>query len=144
MSLLRRRSGSNETRHQPNPLELPSIPLSSATVDMFDDWAGRGNSRRRTPYVTENRALGISAYYRGLSLNSGTLAGIPRAVHLEDGMRDRDLSQIIRMLSNVRADLVVLQHARRKLEWQRAGYDRQPSWGEVYAMGGDGEPEDAA
>ncbi|MGH1592230.1 hypothetical protein ACRBEV_32430 [Methylobacterium phyllosphaerae] len=73
-----------------------------------------------------------------------TLAGIPRAVHLDWEMPDRELSQIIHVLSNAHADLVVLQHARRRLEWERAGYNKQPNWGSVYAESGDAEPEDAA
>jgi hypothetical protein len=74
----------------------------------------------------------------------GTLTSIPRAVHLSDEMPDRELSQLICMLSNIRADLVVIQHERRRLEWRLAGYSRQPHWGTVYAENGDAEPEDVA
>ena len=74
----------------------------------------------------------------------GTLAGIPRAVHLSDEMRDRDLSEIMHTLVAVHGELQAIQERRRKLGWERSGYARRPHWGEVYTMGGDGEPEDAA
>jgi HK97 family phage portal protein len=123
MSLLRRRTETSETRDQGNPLEIPSVSLSSATVDTFDDWAGRGNSRRRTPHVSENRALGISAYYRGLSLNSGTLAGIPWKVY-KDTTRERVRQKTILDRPNPQQTT---------FEWFQTQAAQAQGWGNCYS-----------
>ena len=67
----------------------------------------------------------------------GTLKGIPNAVHLDEGVSDQDLSEIVRTLSIVRGELADLRHARRQLEWERAGHALQPDWGQLYAESDD-------
>ena len=71
------------------------------------------------------------------------LVGIPKAVQPDGNVPDRELCRIISALSDVRSDLVVLQHERRRLDRQRAGYGAQPHQGSIYAESDVDEPEDA-
>lgn len=63
-------------------LEMPQTPLTSVALA---EWIG-GPKTDAGVSVTEKRVLGLPAYYRGLVITAGTLAGIPLKVY-EDGTR---------------------------------------------------------
>lgn len=69
-------------------MEDPNTPLTLAATS----WPGYdGNG---LPVVSEQRALGISAYYRGIALLSGTMAKLPLKVYRK-GTRERIVQRTV-------------------------------------------------
>lgn len=64
--------------------ENPTLPLTSTALA---EWL-TGASTSAGVAVTEQRVLGLPAYYRALSLTAGTLAGLPLKVY-RNGTRER-------------------------------------------------------
>lgn len=58
-------------------LENPTLPLTSTALA---EWIGGGKSIAG-PAVNEQKVLGIPAYFRGVAIVSGTMAGLPLKVY---------------------------------------------------------------
>lgn len=65
-------------------LEFPGTPLSSTSLA---EWLGGGARTDAGVSVTEKRVYGLPAYYRGIAITAGTLAGIPLKVY-RNGTRE--------------------------------------------------------
>jgi HK97 family phage portal protein len=60
-------------------IEDPGLPLTSTVLA---DWLG-GERSDAGVRVTEKRVYGIPAYYRGVAITAGTLAGLPVKVYVD-------------------------------------------------------------
>lgn len=101
-------------------LEDPLVPLSSPRIlSLFG-----GPKSAAGVHVTEGRAIGISAYYRALTLMAGTNAALPLKVYRR-GTRERVLQRTVLDSPNP---------AQTPFEFWQVMYANALSWGTGYAQ----------
>lgn len=101
-------------------LNSPSRPISSASISEF---LGRGSGTLAGVVVSEQRALGLTAYYRGVTLLASTVAAMPLKVY-RDGTRERVRQRTV--LDNPNP-------AQTPFEFWQTFYANGVSWGNGYA-----------
>lgn len=100
-------------------LENPSYPLTSETLA---EWLSGGSSLAGVP-VTEGRAMGLTAYLRGISLIAGTNGALPLKVY-RNGTRERVTQRTVLDSPN---------RAQTKFEFWQTIYANALGWGTGYA-----------
>lgn len=100
-------------------LENPTQPLSSSSLA---EWLGGGTVVAGVS-VTERKVYGLPAYFRGVALLSGTMAGLPFHVY-KNGTRERVTQQTVIDNPNPRQT---------PFEYRQTMYANAITWGNAYA-----------
>lgn len=101
-------------------LNNPNVPLTSTALA---DWLNAGSRSSAGVAVSENRVLGLTAWYRGLAVLSGSIASLPLKVY-RNGTRERVTQRTVLDAPNP---------SMTPFEWWQTMVALSVSWGTGYA-----------